>query len=542
MRSGGNAVIHLTSLARILFRPGRLHSLSSNQLSDSLLHLIAIQAWNDPRKIRHRVQISILLDDCETYRVHVGIENIGTVGQGFHPLLLDGIGAWSHRDVFRDRLKLRSGLRRPIGQRRLSRIVMRHLRILDHQLRMLPRGISQRGAPAQRRESLIGTRFIGCGKESLFGRRSVRRSRSGLCACSYSPGQHPCSHDQCSHQVFLLSRKYCYRHVRTPGICFRCAAQAQLKPILTFLSGSLAHPAILCDYPFLNAFAISAPTRSQRLLISARSRPLAAAGITLLFVFICCAVFAPWVAPDDPASIDLSHRLAGPEAAHWFGTDELGRDILSRVIYGARISLTVSVSVVTCSLFLGIVFGGIAGFYGGPLDVLLNTFVMNAFLALPGILLAIAFVAFLGPGMMNLILALSIGGWVGYARLVRAQVLAVKEREFVEAARALGASNLRIFTRHILPNIVQPLIVQSAIGMAGVVLAEATLSFLGLGVPPPASSWGNMLNDARSHLFDSPHMVIFPALAMMLCVLSFNFIGDALRDYLDPRTRLTMGI
>jgi peptide/nickel transport system permease protein len=167
---------------------------------------------------------------------------------------------------------------------------------------------------------------------------------------------------------------------------------------------------------------------------------------------------------------------------------------------------------------------------------------MNAFLALPGILLAIAFVAFLGPGMRNLVLALSIGGWVGYARLVRAQVLAVKEREFVEAARALGASDLRIFARHILPNILQPLIVQSAIGMAGAVLAEATLSFLGLGVPPPAASWGNMLNDARSHLFDSPHMVVFPALAIMLCVLSFNFLGDALRDYLDPRTRVAMGL
>jgi peptide/nickel transport system permease protein len=167
---------------------------------------------------------------------------------------------------------------------------------------------------------------------------------------------------------------------------------------------------------------------------------------------------------------------------------------------------------------------------------------MNAFLALPGILLAIAFVAFLGPGMQNLVLALSIGGWVGYARLVRAQVLAVKEKEFVEAARAIGASDLRIFTRHILPNILQPLIVQAAIGMAGVVLAEATLSFLGLGVPPPAASWGNMLNDARSHLFDSPHMVVFPALAIMFCVLSFNFLGDALRDYLDPRTRLSIGL
>jgi peptide/nickel transport system permease protein len=265
-------------------------------------------------------------------------------------------------------------------------------------------------------------------------------------------------------------------------------------------------------------------------------------GVVALICFVCAALFAPQLAPADPAAIDLTQRLSPPSSAHWFGTDELGRDILSRVIFGARISLFVAISVVACSLTLGLILGGIAGFYGGFLDVILNIFVMNAFLALPGILLAIAFVAFLGPGMRNLVLALSIGGWVGYARLVRAQVLAVKEKEFVEAARALGASDLRIFTRHILPNILQPLIVQSAIGMAGVVLAEATLSFLGLGVPPPASSWGNMLNDARSHLFDSPHMVLFPALAIMFCVLSFNFIGDALRDYLDPRTRLSIGL
>jgi len=273
-----------------------------------------------------------------------------------------------------------------------------------------------------------------------------------------------------------------------------------------------------------------------------RRHPLAFLGALLLGAFVAAAAFAPLISPANPASIDLNHRLAPPGPGHWLGYDELGRDILSRTIYGARLSLIVAVSVVSCSLFLGLLLGGIAGYYGGVPDTMLNIFVMNAFLALPGILLAIAFVAFLGPGMINLILALSIGGWVGYARLVRGQVLAVREREFVEAARALGASDLRIFVRHILPNIVQPLIVQSAIGMAGAVLAEATLSFLGLGVPPPAASWGSMLNDARSHLFDAPHLVIFPALAVMLCVLSFNFLGDALRDYLDPRTRLTIGI
>jgi peptide/nickel transport system permease protein len=273
-----------------------------------------------------------------------------------------------------------------------------------------------------------------------------------------------------------------------------------------------------------------------------RHQPLAVAGVLLLMLFAAVALLAPALAPYDPAAIDLYHRLAAPSHAHWFGTDELGRDIFSRILYGARISLAVAISVVSISLTLGMILGGLAGFYGQWTDTVINIYVMNAFMALPGILLAIAFVAFLGPGLFNLILALSIGGWVGYARLVRAQVMAMKGREYVEAARALGATDLRIFVYHIFPNILQPIIVQAAIGMAGAVLAEATLSFLGLGIPPPAPSWGGMLNDARSHLFDSPHMVVFPAIAVMLCVLSFNFIGDALRDYLDPRTRLSIGL
>jgi len=271
-------------------------------------------------------------------------------------------------------------------------------------------------------------------------------------------------------------------------------------------------------------------------------QPLGAVGLLLLLLFLVLALGAPLLARFDPTAIDLLHRLNPPSASHWFGTDELGRDIYSRVVYGARISLEVAVCVVSLSLGTGLILGGLAGYYGGALDTVLNVFLMNAFMALPGILLAIAFVAFLGPGILNLVLALSIGGWVGYARLVRAQVLNVRDREYVEAARALGAGDLRIFIHHILPNIIQPILVQAAIGMAGAVLAEATLSFLGLGVPAPAATWGSMLNDARSHLFDSPHLVIFPALAVMLCVLSFNFIGDALRDYLDPRTRLSVGM
>ncbi|PYT62459.1 MAG: peptide ABC transporter permease [Acidobacteria bacterium] len=275
---------------------------------------------------------------------------------------------------------------------------------------------------------------------------------------------------------------------------------------------------------------------------AARHNPLAASGVVLVVIFVILALFAPWIAPQDPAHIDLPTRLSSPSTAHWFGTDELGRDILSRVIYGSRISMLVGSSVVAVSLALGLIIGSIAGYYGGRLDRFVNVVVMNAFLSFPGILIAIAFVAFRGPGIFNLVLALSLGGWVGYARLVRAQVLAAREREFVEAARALGASDLRVVVHHILPNIIQPVVVQAAIGMAGAILAEATMSFLGLGVPPPTASWGAMLNDGRAHLFDAPHLVIFPALAVMLAVLSFNFIGDALRDYLDPRARIEAGL
>lgn len=276
--------------------------------------------------------------------------------------------------------------------------------------------------------------------------------------------------------------------------------------------------------------------------VRVKRQPLAVIGVVLLSIFVVCGLAAPWLAPYNPASIDLLHRLQSPSAAHWAGTDELGRDILSRLLWGARLSLAVSVTVVAVSLGLGLVIGGIAGYVGKWVDTALTTFGMNTFQALPGILLAIAFAAFLGPGFTNLVLALAIGGWAGYARLVRAQVMAVREREYVDAARALGAGPLRIFFRHILPNIVQPVLVQAAIGMAGVILAEATLSFLGLGIPAPAPSWGSMINDARLHLFDSPHLVLFPAAAVAGAVLGFNFLGDALRDQLDPRTRLELGL
>jgi len=290
------------------------------------------------------------------------------------------------------------------------------------------------------------------------------------------------------------------------------------------------------------AIQVTPTFRARRLANRVSRQPLAALALLLLSAFFFCGILAPWLAPQSPASIQLSHRLEGPSRIHAFGTDELGRDTLSRLMFGARLSLAVSVSVVAVSLALGLSIGGLAGYLGGWVDTALTTVAMNTFLALPGILLAIAFAAFLGPGFLNLVLALAIGGWAGYARLVRAQVMAVRDREYVDAARALGAGGMRIFFRHILPNIVQPILVQAAIGMAGVILAEATLSFLGLGIPAPAPSWGSMLNDARSHLFDSPHLVLFPAAAVAGAVLGFNFLGDALRDRLDPRTRLELGL
>ena len=283
-------------------------------------------------------------------------------------------------------------------------------------------------------------------------------------------------------------------------------------------------------------------SRLRSLLQRAAHQRLALAGCIILTLFFLSAVFAPWLAPHEPARLNLSARLLPPSTAHWFGTDELGRDVLSRTLYGARVSLTVAIAVVALSLALGSILGMLAGFYGGFTDTLVNIYLTNAFLALPGILLAVMIVAFLGPSLANLILALALAGWVNYARLVRAQVLTVKQREYVQAARSLGATDLHLMLRHILPNILQPLLVQAAVGMAAAVLSEATLSFLGLGVQPPTPSWGAMLNDARSHLFESPYLMFFPALALALCVFSFNLISDGLRDYLDPRARIREGL
>jgi peptide/nickel transport system permease protein len=278
----------------------------------------------------------------------------------------------------------------------------------------------------------------------------------------------------------------------------------------------------------------------SRLFDFLRHSLLARVGFAIVLVLILSALFAPWLGHANPFAQNLAARLQPPSAQHWMGTDELGRDIFSRILFGARISLLVSICVVLGCGTIGLTLGLLAGYTGGWFDRVVNLFLINAFLSFPGVLLAIAFAAFFGPGIGKVILALIITGWAGYARLARAQVLKAKESEYILAARSLGASPLRIMLGHLVPNILQPVLIQATIGMAGAILAEATLSFLGLGVLAPIPSWGAMLNDARSHLFDAPHMVVFPALAVMLAVLAFNLLGDAWRDWLDPRTRSQM--
>lgn len=267
-----------------------------------------------------------------------------------------------------------------------------------------------------------------------------------------------------------------------------------------------------------------------------RQNKLAFVGLVIITVLSLTAILAPWLVLYDPAAQQLPDRLTGPAWNHPFGTDELGRDIFSRVLLGTRVSMRVGASVVLLSAVFGVLIGGAAGFIGGRFDTFLTVIVIDSFLAFPGFLLAIALVAFLGPGIDRLILALVVMGWVGFARLARGQVLKVKTLDFVEAARALGASRLRIFLLHVLPNIIQPVLVQVSVGMAVAILAEASLSFLGLGIAPPTPSWGAMLSEARNHLFDAPHMVVFPSVVLGITVLSFNFLGDAIRDWLDPRT------
>jgi peptide/nickel transport system permease protein len=261
-------------------------------------------------------------------------------------------------------------------------------------------------------------------------------------------------------------------------------------------------------------------------------------GAAIVIVIVTSALLAPWIVPFDEAAQELALRLEEPTGRHWFGLDELGRDILSRVLMGARVSLFVGFVVVGVSALLGTAMGSIAGYYGGRIDQVISR-VMDVLLAFPGLLLAIALVAVLGPSLGNVVLALTFIGWVGYARLVRGQVLRAREFEYVVAARALGASTWRALTKHVLPTALPAVTVQATLGMASAILSEASLSFLGLGVQPPTPSWGTMINGGRAHLLDAPHLTVFPGVFLALVVLGFNFLGDGLRDHLDPRTERT---
>lgn len=257
-------------------------------------------------------------------------------------------------------------------------------------------------------------------------------------------------------------------------------------------------------------------------------------GPGIVAAIVLASVAGPWLAAD-PTSQQLAQRLDGPSLAHPFGLDELGRDVLARLLSGGRVSLLVGAAVVSISAVIGTIVGSLSGYVGGWFDEVVGR-VMDVLLAFPGILLAIAMVAVLGPSLTNVVLALSVIGWVGYARLVRGQVLKIRELEYVQAARALGATTARTLVRHVIPATLSAVVVQATLGMAGAIIAEASLSFLGLGVQPPMPSWGTMLDAGRSHLFDAPHLTLFPGIAIALLVVGFNFAGEALRERLDPRS------
>ena len=265
-----------------------------------------------------------------------------------------------------------------------------------------------------------------------------------------------------------------------------------------------------------------------------RQRRAAMLGLVIVVLFVLMAVFAPWISPHDPVATSWSAIRKAPTAAHWFGTDDIGRDVLSRVVWGTRASLLAGVVSVCISLLVGVPIGLLAGFVGGAVDGLISR-ITDAFLACPFLILAIAMAAFLGPSLTNAMIAIGVSATPIFVRLTRAQVLNVKTEDYVEAARALGNPPWRVAVRHVLPNVTAPLIVQSTLAIAAAVIAEASLSFLGLGQQPPAPSWGSMLNTAKNYVDNAPWMAIWPGLAIFGLVLAFNLLGDGLRDALDPR-------
>ncbi|MGJ3264437.1 MAG: ABC transporter permease [Salinarimonas sp.] len=267
-----------------------------------------------------------------------------------------------------------------------------------------------------------------------------------------------------------------------------------------------------------------------------RRRPAAMASLALVALIVAAAVLAPWIAPYDPTAQSWSAVRQAPSAAHWLGTDEVGRDVLSRVIWGARASLAAGVISVLIAMAAGIPLGLLAGYVGGWTDAVLGR-LTDAMLAIPFLILAIALAAFLGPNLTNAMIAIGVTATPIFIRLTRGQVLAARSEEWVEAARAVGNPHWRIALRHVLPNVLPPILVQATLTIATAVIAEASLSFLGLGQQPPMPSWGSMLNSAQRFLAQAPWMAIFPGVAIFVTVLAFNVLGDGLRDALDPRGR-----
>jgi ABC-type dipeptide/oligopeptide/nickel transport system permease subunit len=263
---------------------------------------------------------------------------------------------------------------------------------------------------------------------------------------------------------------------------------------------------------------------------------LACVGIIISALVIVVAFIAPWVAPYDPLQLNIRDRLQPPSDAHWFGTDHLGRDIFSRVVFGATISLQVGVVAVALGTIVGLIAGAVAGYLGGRVDSIIMS-LMDAIYAFPAILLALVLVAVFGASLVTVMTAIAIVRIPIFARTVRGSVLAEREKEYIEAARCIGQNPLWILFRHILPNTLAPLIVVTTTYFATAIVVEASLSFLGLGVPPPAASWGVMLNDGRKYMEAYPHVVVFPGAAISLTVLGFNLLGDGLRDVLDPRLK-----
>lgn len=280
----------------------------------------------------------------------------------------------------------------------------------------------------------------------------------------------------------------------------------------------------------------SKPRREPGFWSRFRRNVQAMGGTLVVLLLVISAVLAPVLAPYDQFEPDVRNRRALPSTEHFLGTDELGRDVLTRMLYGARISLAVAISAVGLAMFAGTVLGAVAGYFGGWVDVVISR-IADTFLAIPGLILTIAMVAVLGPGLEKIVIAIAMNSWAGYARLVRGSFIAVKKSEFVSAARAMGARPLRIIVLHILPNAIAPVVVVAMLSTAGAILTEAGLSYLGIGINAPTPTWGGMLEQGLDYIRTAPHVAFFPGLAILITTLGFNLLGEGLRDILDPKVR-----